>query len=220
MSRLQILRWVCAVVVCTIAAPIAVADMIDIDPAADGSVQDVQHDGVFDVVDPSDLDLRNFDLQSFKLDSRGIAEFNLSGIPAGAIVDSAALVFTIGSFTSSTTSVFVDYYAGNGLLTVDDATIAASGLGSFNAAALGLGQHSFGIPAEVVQNLLPNGILGLRLTTPLNSGNTQLVSSAADGSPPGPLLMVIYQVPEPSTMVLGAMALIGLAACGRRRRQK
>jgi hypothetical protein len=217
--------WIAAAVfasvTCLLGLPQAGADVLNINPAADGSVQDLDHNGTFDIVDGSELDMRNFDLQSFKLDSRGIAEFSLASVPAGAIIDSATFVFTTNAYTTSTSTVFVDGYIGDGSLTVGDATTPFTPFGSYDAAALGLGQHDFAIPAVFVQSLLPLGVVGLRLSTPLNQGNTQLYSSDFNGlSPPGPLLVLNYRVPEPSSVVLGAMGVVALVTCAWRRRAK
>ena len=218
-SMSRICTWIgvaaIASVTCLGGLPQAGADVLNINPAADGSVQDLDHDGTFDVVDVTDLDLRNFDFPSFKLDSRGIAEFNLAGVPAGAIIDSATFVFTTASFTTSTPTVFIDAQSGEAHshsampprrpLPWEVTTQPPSALGQPTSPSP---RHS----CRIFYRWAWSGCVLRRPSIKATRSSTAPTSIGA--SPPGPLLVLTYRVPEPSSLVLGAIGVAALAFRG------
>lgn len=217
-----------AVITWTLAAPLqAVADSITINADAedDATVMDNDKDGVFDTLDTADddLDMRHFST----FENRGLVEFPLAAVPNGAILTAASFVFQTNAFTSSTETVSIDGYTGDGVLTIADATIATTPLGSYDGSDLGLGVHSVPLALGLLQTLVDvDGIVGLRLSVALNAGNTQIDSTETAlflGSQ-RPQLELVY-VPEPNTALLAcfgaAMVAVQVAyrAFGRRARR-
>jgi hypothetical protein len=156
-------------------------------------------------------------------EQRAVLEFNLAGIPAGAVIQSADLLFNVSLYESSSNGTTTLYpsitfwsYAGNNAIDVADATQTTTALADYLVTDTG--------PADVPLNLarvqsLVNahpaaiGILVYANTQDLTTG---LWTAATGTSIAAPTLSLTYAVPEPSTLSLAALA--AGAALSRRRR--
>jgi|GEM_PF-2234808 len=134
---------------------------------ADGMVMDTNHDGVFDSVNSTSATISNrwFNPPTTPAQERGIFEFDLRDIAAGSTIDSASFAFHVQSFTSGD-GVYPRFvlraYAGDGAITLADATAPAITLGTGEIRSLGV--NSVEVDAAVIQSLV-----GQRLTVRLEN---------------------------------------------------
>ncbi len=161
-------------------------------------------------------------------ESRSVIEFNLAGLGAGATVQSLTFNFQVASFVTPAASPIGIYgYAGSGTIGLADATTAATLLGTYEPASIGLNPGSITLSTATLQSLLgSSSFLAIRLQATTAYANTSLDSleqsgSSAGFSPPVSLAVNFTPalVPEPSSLVLmGGMASLGLAFASFRRR--
>jgi hypothetical protein len=109
--------------------------------------------------------------QSIPVDERGIMEFNVGALgarPAGPV----SLILYENMFTSTDQPVLIYGYAGDGVVTTDDATRPAVLLGSYDPTA-GLNWRSVPLDAAAVNSLLQSSsYLGLRFVGTATTNTT------------------------------------------------
>jgi hypothetical protein len=205
-----------AVVTMSLAAisPRAGAATYTLNPLVDGVANDTNGDGLFDGVTTNGtfLSVRNF---PGTLIDRPLIEYSTTTIPAG-IINSVTFQFYEQAFTSSSTSVNLIGYIGDGALSLSDATVTGTLLGNYNPVSAGIGAE--GVPLDLAQfnALRTSPRIGLRLESGGGPVNTQITSSeGALGD--WPLIVLNYTVPEPSSAAAVAVSgALFLRRCGRR----
>lgn len=143
-------------------------------------------------------------------EKRGILEFPLSSIPAGADVQSAVLTITIAGFTSPPDPVIEFHgYAGNGALNVADATVPFNLVGTSPAIA-SLADYNVTLDPDYIE-----GLLGSASHLGLLAFQQQLDKQASfysDEGPLAPATLYVTYVPEP-----GALSVLALVSALLRR---
>jgi len=159
--------------------------------------------------------------------SRGLFEFDLSGIPAGGTITAATLLLTTSSLISNTSSPAPMYYysyTGNGLVELADYSIAA-----IQVAAGSYATGSSGVPVNtqlqvvfaslaplVTAQAQPSPYFGVRTEVP-NFVTLGVHSEEAINSAYRPVLRLsVIPIPEPETWTLLSAGL-GLLALRRAR---
>ena len=197
------------------APSVGIAATIDVVATADGYVSLVTGatDTASDVVEVND---------AATLRTRGLFEFNLAAVPPGTPIETATL---LGTFLSvdpgepgTPPQIIVAGYAGNGLITAGDATVAASLLGG--AVLLPpqvLQDFAIGLETDFIETL-EGSFLGLRLQ-PVVSENSRIRIASLENLLPNtlnPTLRLVTQdvvpIPEPSTVLLLGAGVAGLWA--------
>ena len=183
--------------------------------ASDGSVRDVGPDGTFDGLFIHFLGATVM----AGVEVRGIMEFAVSGIPAGAMI--TGVEFEAESWSLPDDAEFF-LYAGNATVDVTDAT-GGSPLVTFAVPIFG-NLFTQALPIAGFQTLFDNAAthFGLRFQVAIDSTVVFVgVEDAARGAVP--MLRVTFDapvangVPEPVTGVLGVMGLVVLGCAARRR---
>jgi hypothetical protein len=91
--------------------------------------QAVTEDGAVWTIDPGSFGL-NASRFSIPLERRGIMEFPLADLPAGAQITSVTLEYTVNSYTSPPNPIVEFHgYAGDGVMSVSDATVPFNHIG-------------------------------------------------------------------------------------------
>jgi hypothetical protein len=211
-----------AIATCGLVPNRAVAGQMTIADYSDGYAESPTGNGTYSVLNTSGVDLviRQF---TGLFEDRGLANFNLSGLPANAVITSASLKFVTGAFTSNPGRI-VDILGFNtsGGVTLADATASASALGSYNSFALGLGNQTVSLSAATLQSLFHNSsIVGLRLQGDAETVNTEISSRRFPGNQTPELVVNFTSTPEPATFTQALIftALLGGCAWWCRRRQ-
>lgn len=156
------------------------------------------------------------------VDRRGVLEFDISSIPAGAPIVSASIDFSVIAFTGGSDGPMVRLfgYVGNGTPDTTDAEQISTLIGVGDQID-SLGPTSISIDPMYVQSQLgQTDFLGV---TMLGSENgTQFgfrtLEDESLGFGPSAKLSIVYGVPEPSTLALAAIALFALLGYSYRRR--
>ena len=197
-----------------LAASPAHAITVTLPTVSEGTIVDDGSNGSFETVEDGSgggLSIRQF--ENLVAERVGL-EYNVSSIPNDAVVTGARFTFSTVSFTSNTGRV-VDVlgFAGNGSVTIADATAPAVPLGSYNSFTGGLGAQTVNLNIASLQALLAGDFVGLRLQAGAETVNTQIGSSAFGGSIEPPRLVIDYTVvPEPTSAALlfgGAWLIVG-----------
>ena len=133
----------------------------------------------------SDTSIFTQSVPSIDYDRRGVLEYNIGDIPAGADVTDAKLVIEVGGMTSSTGSFPMPPlygYAGNGTPEMDDAFHAAQQIGVLGP-VLELGSFTAEIDHDYIESLLgTSDFLGIAIHGSPN--NKQLSFRALESSGP------------------------------------
>jgi VCBS repeat-containing protein len=130
---------------------------------ADGYALDTDNDGTFDAVNTTDdvILTRN----AFTSLRSGLMEFDLSGIDPRSTIQAATLTVVVNQLeglVGEPINVAIDAYAGDGVITTADATVAATQVGQ--ASNLDLGTLSIPLSTSFLQSLLGTGSqVGLRV---------------------------------------------------------
>ena len=198
-----------------------IADTMNFTPVADASAIDTGANGSFNTLATTSntLSIRKFaTISQSPFEERSLAEFNLTNLPAGAMINDVAFRFYERGFANSNTRVDIFGYHGNGSTTLADATASAALLGSYDPVAIGLGDHSIALSTTAFVGLLSSSqMIGLRFQG-IESTNTQMDSlegGTAFGTVVPTISVNFTVVPEPGAVgLLG----IGLAAALARRR--
>ncbi|MEO1526145.1 MAG: GEVED domain-containing protein [Planctomycetota bacterium] len=151
---------------------------------ADGEIRDNEHDGVFDVVELSNtaVGVRNFDFATFKVEEVAVFEFDTSSIPANATLNSIDFEFDLASFTSST-NVSLVAFAGDGVVTLSDATATGTLIASISASDLSLGINTISITdPTLLASAIDTGGVTIRVDGQINSANMQMDSIESSGA--------------------------------------
>jgi len=153
-------------------------------------------------------------------ENRGVMEFNVSAVPAGATIVSAQLQLQITGFaTNAGQSSSIDLYGynGDGLATIADASAITHMIGS-SGPLTSSGVISIDLDPAYTQTLLSQGnFMGLVAMPGLDFYQSSFASSEYAQQVPGVLAptLVITYLPEPGGIaLLGALAAI--AICRRR----
>lgn len=177
-------------------------DYTNLSSLKDGRILDSEGDGIFDTVttSPTSLSVRNFSV----LKEISISNFNVDAA-TGMAAQSAQLGINIRGIANNTSQV--DIYGFNDDLAVDlnDASLPAVLLASYNPTALGLGDHLISLDASSLNPLIKDGgPLSLRFSSGEYAANTQL-DSLYFGGPTLELDLVVAEVePEPPVADAGA----------------
>jgi hypothetical protein len=206
------------------------ADTITITASADGTLESTLGNGTFNKQFTTS-ELFNFGLviRQFSgiVADRSVMAFDLSALKPGTKMNSLTFHFDELAFTTNPERrVNVLGYGSNSPIALTDATQAATLLGTYDSAGLGLGIHDISLDASVLQSLVGTSTnLKLRLEgfgESLNTSNASLESPGPFFKPPQVIIDFTAgnPVPEPSTLclagVLGAsLAAYGWGRCGR-----
>jgi hypothetical protein len=207
-------------VTCSLAPNRAVADQVFIGDFADGYAESPTGNGTYSVLNTSaaDLVIRQF---TGTVEDRALANFNLSVLPANAVITSVGLKFDNVVITGNPSrTVDILGFNTSGGVTLAGATATASALGSYDSFALGLGNQTVALSAATFQSLFDSSnIVGLRLQGDAETVNTAIASSRFPNETPE--LVINYTVtPEPAALTQ-ALIFIALGGCAwwYRRRQ-
>jgi hypothetical protein len=204
-----------AAATCGLVASRAEASQLVVGDYADGYAESPNGNGTFTFVNTTDMAIRQF---TNTVIDRSIANFNLSALPSNAAISSVSLEFNITSYTSNAGRV-VDVlgFDTTGGVTVADATVAASSLGSYNSFNLGLGAQTISLSASTLKTLLGgSSIVGLRFQGDSETVNTS-IGSRSQPFTPQPTLVINYATPEPASIISALLAVVCLGGyCWRR----
>jgi hypothetical protein len=210
-----------AIATCGLVPNRAVASQITVADYSDGYAESPTGNGTYSVLNTSaaDLVIRQF---TGTVEDRGLANFNLSGLPANAVITSVSLKFDNVVITGNPDrTVDILGFNTSGGVTLADATASGSALGSYDSFALGLGNQTVSLSAATVQSLFKNSsILGLRLQGDGETVNTAIDSRRTTDEAPK-LVINFTTTPEPATLTQALVftALLGGCAWWCRRRQ-
>jgi hypothetical protein len=184
-----------------------------------GTANDTDGNGTFDSLTTTGtgfIGTRRFD--GLVID-RGLLEFDLSGIPSSATIESVSFAFRIVLTGSGSQGVDVVGYSGDGAVAIGDATVAGTLLGNYDAGPLGLGFHSLDLGTAFLQALVGTGAsLGLRLQADADGVNTAIGSPEFGDEEPK--VVVTFSLPEPGaaiSLLAGAIWIWSNAGPSRRR---
>ena len=230
--RLQVACRLAAVLASIVMPVAADADMVTLSPTADATISDPNRSGTYSAVDSTSLvdSVRDFPGLAGTPVDRSVITYSLAGLASGDTINSVSFLFDTQSYTSGSPRVDLVGFARDGsAFTTADATTAATLLGTYNPAALGLNVHTVslgGAADTLIQSLLGgHALLALRIqASDGQSDNTQLYSieGAASLGRQAPVLVVNYTptaVPEPSSLALAAGGAASLVLAVRRRRR-
>lgn len=180
------------------------AGLIHLTPAVDGFAHDRALSGSFNspVVTSANIPIQL--LSGGEV--RGMFEFDIRPVPLLASVESVSFQFRTVSFTTNTTEVEIFGYAGDGLLTVEDATRPGTLLTTYDPNAVGIQTVDLG-PAFLQSLLGTSDSLGLRLQGALPPVNMN-IAGFESGAASSPQLIVEFSiaptaaVPEASSLSL------------------
>jgi hypothetical protein len=150
---------------------------------------------------------------------RGILEFNLAGLPAGAVITSASLKFDVAGITSGSTDggpdPLVYGYNGNGVAGVTDGSQTGN-LIATGPEVTNLGDYAIAMDPSKVQALRgSNSIVGLLIGGSADGNQFGFYTSDSTFAGNNPVTLdVTYAVPEPASM---AALLVGGLLLARRR---
>jgi len=208
MLSLRLIVWALLVGAWTVPA---LATTVDIVAAADREARDFDIDGVWSFVDPETALILHAGYDAGPLQEfRSALEFDLTSIPANAVV-SAATVSLFVSQVYSLSTVDIYGYTGNGVIELADMQ-GGTPLSSFGTI---VGTAEVALSAAFFSDLISSGagFAGLRLqweaedefsTVQIRSSEFSLVESR-------PTLTLEYAaVPEPGGALLLALGLVGL----------
>ena len=197
----------------------AAADMLTVTDYADAYAEAPNSGGPYNVLvgNGNDLVIRQFAASTSDV---ALAKFDLSALPTNATITGVQFQFDSVVITGNTGRV-VDVlgFTTSGGVTLADATVAASALGSYDNFALGLGVHTINLSLATFQALLNSShVLGLRLQGDVESVNTAITSLRSGALGPPPQLTITFTaVPEPAAVVQVLVGLALLAGGGWRR---
>jgi hypothetical protein len=202
----------------------ATADTLTLTASADGTLESTHGDGTFNK-QFSASELFNFGLVIRKFqglfEDRSVMAFDLSALKPGTKINSLTFHFDELAFTTNPERrVNVLGYGSNSPIALADATQAATLVGTYDSAALGLGVHDVSLDTSVLQALVGTSTnLKLRLEgfgESLNTSNASLESPGPFFKPPQVIIdfNAGNPVPEPSTLCLAGMLSASLAAYG------
>jgi hypothetical protein len=185
--------------------------VVVLSPVDDGFGTDQPRDGVFDVFFPSNSVYVVGELGNGE--SRGVLEFSLSAIPAGAIVNSAKLQLHVVSAVSSDGGAPVQLetrlYAGDGIAEIEDLTRSGAQMGPIPT---GLGDNPQFTYTSDFQSLFASGAqyAGFTLLGDSNNFIVEFGSRNYSNLAARPTLTVDYTVPEPPMLTLFSIGSIAL----------
>jgi hypothetical protein len=198
------------------------ANTITIVGSVDATISDTNGDGIFDSTtaeNPSTFGLvvRQFEnfSSSISFEDRAVIEFSLAGIaPTDTIT---GLTFTFGESSATSNSgriVGVYGFAGDGAISLADATAPATELASYDNWAIGLGAHTLTLDPSTLQSLLGHtSYFAIRLQGDQLSTNTSLNSLEENfGTPPQITVTTAAPLPSPLRLLAGLGILV---ACGQ-----
>jgi hypothetical protein len=199
---------------CSLAPNRAAASQVTIADFADGYAESPTGNGTYSVLNTSatDLVIRQF---TGTVEDRALANFNLSALPAHAVITSVSLKFDNVVITGNPSrTVDILGFNTSGGVTLAEATATASALGSYDSFALGLGNQTVALSTATFQSLFKSSnIVGLRLQGDAETVNTAIASSRYPISNEGPELVINYtSTPEPATLTQ-ALLFIALGGC-------
>jgi hypothetical protein len=210
-----------AIATCGLVPNRAIAGQMTIGDYSDGYAESPTGNGTYSVLNTSaaDLVIRQF---TGTVEDRGLANFNLSGLPANAVITSVSLKFDNVVITSNPSrTVDILGFNTSGGVTLADATASASALGSYDSFALGLGNQTVSLSTATFESLFKNStIVGLRLQGDAETVNTAIDSRRTTDEAPK-LVVNFTNTPEPATLTQALVftALLGGCAWWCRRRQ-
>ncbi len=132
-----------------------------------------------------------------------LAEFSLSGIPAGADVLSAQLKLDATSTSSSSLTINAAGYSGDGLASLSDEFTSTTPLGSKTGPFTIAGDVTINLNADFIESLLGDAShLGLRLSSATVGPYVNIASLESTGV--APTLVIQYATTQPGDFDLDA----------------
>jgi hypothetical protein len=224
-----------AMIVCLIVATkmVSASTVVEIIPSIDQGLHDRFNDGSFDefvIITNSILQTTSFANSSqVGFDVRAAMEFDLAPakLPGLKLHKAFFIGYVEGTGTpDGFTQLSFDLlgYAGEGMITLADATASDTKIGEFTIAAgfPGFGKHTIPLDKDFVASILDgDDYLGLLTRAELNTGSISIGSSERAlnellGRGP-PTLRLLFVVPEPGT--LGMITMITVICLTVRRRR-
>ena len=155
------------------------------------------------------------------IDRRGVLEYDISSIPAGATITGAKIMFEVNSISSSGNSL-VYGYAGDGTASIDDAFQVATQIGTVNFPFGQTGTQTMDVSTQFIQSLVGNSqYLGINMVGSPQGGSLGFYSDEWHTSPyfglPAQLFIQFTPVPEPATATFAAALFAATALLHRRR---
>ena len=206
--------WMAALVLIALQGEAAV---IVINPATDRDALDSPAGGSFEILTSENS--AALTAQLFADDAgeyRGALEFDISGLPAGQMIDSATLSLfaRTGRPTSSEPNLEVHGYTGDGIINLSDFT-QNNLLMEFTS--VGDGETLVANVTSLIQSLYTGGNAFAGFNTRTTTTGGQIVLQAKESSTltmPSPQLMISYSataVPEPGSFAFLGMGLVWMA---------